>query len=609
MQNKTRNFLTILSLLTKLPGILFKIGIRNILLNLIYRAQKKFPYSRLRRLKGRFEFGNFFSNHLSNSVDSKKSTVPYFFGWKPYEGMEPPRWNVSCLSGEEYSSLIPWHKVPLYEKDKDIKAVWEPSRMDWLVTFSSNTKNGKTQEINRINTWLNDWMEGNPPYFGPNWTCAQEASIRIMNLATAALIIDQVMSPYNPLIEFIKIHLKRISPAIYYSISQQNNHSTSEAAALYIGGSWLKILGYDEGREWSLLGKNMLEEQIEELVDEDGVFSQYSVNYHRLMLDTCSLVEVWRRKLNLERFKESYYKKIKSSESWLEALVDPMSGDAPNIGANDGAKLFCIDNKYRDFKVSVQLARVLFSNEIVYPDEGANILLKLFNLEIPQGIIKPSKIKFCKSGGFFISKTKETLLVFRFPKFKFRPSQADSLHLDFWVRGKNILNDAGTYSYRIPYEREYFTGSKGHNVIEFDGRNQMNKVSRFLYSDWPESDHINVTEEDDRTFCTASFTDSKSCKHTRSAELKKNTLKIEDQIEGFDNYAILRWRLYYDNWSLENGKITNGKEIIKIKSKDESMKISIVKGHSSKLYLRKDPVSIIEVMVSKPTTICTTLTW
>ena len=116
-------------------------------------------------------------------------------------------------------------------------------------------------------------------------------------------------------------------------------------------------------------------------------------------------------------------------------------------------------------------------------------------------------------------------------------------------------------------------------------------------------------QEDDRTFCKASFTDSKSCKHIRSAELKKNTLKIEDQIEGFDNYAILRWRLYYDNWSLENGKITNGKEIIKIKSKDESMKISIVKGHSSKLYLRKDPVSIIEVMVSKPTTIYTTLTW
>ena len=101
------------------------------------------------------------------------------------------------LSGEEYSSLIPWHKVPLYEKDKDIKAVWEPSRMDWLVTFSSNTKNGKRQEINRINTWLNDWMEGNPPI--SNWTCAQASS----NLATAAGI-DQVMSPNNPLIEFIK---------------------------------------------------------------------------------------------------------------------------------------------------------------------------------------------------------------------------------------------------------------------------------------------------------------------------------------------------------------------------------------------------------------------
>jgi hypothetical protein len=609
MQNKIRNFLSALSLLVKLPRILFKIGIKNIIFNLIYRAQKKFPYSRLRRLKGRFVFGNFFSDHLYNSVNSEESTIPYFFGWKPHEDTEPPRWNVSCLSGEEYFPLIPWHKIPLYEKDKDIKGVWEASRMDWLVTFSTNTKNGKTQEINRINAWLNDWMQENPPYLGPNWTCAQEASIRIMNLATSALIIDQVISPNKPLIEFIKIHLKRISPAIYYSISQQNNHSTSEAAALFIGGSWLEMLGYDEGRGWSLLGRNMLEEQIEELVDEDGVFSQYSVNYQRLMLDTCSLVEVWRRTLKLEKFKDSHYKKMKSAQIWLEALVDPISGDAPNLGANDGARLFCIDKEYRDFRSSVQLARALFSNEVVYTDEGANILLKLFNLEIPKGISQSSKIKLCESGGFFISKTQETLLVLRFPKFKFRPAQADFLHLDFWVRGKNILNDAGTYSYRIPHEREYFTGSTGHNVIEFDGRNQMKKVSRFLYSDWPDSDQINVSDEDGRTFCKSSYTNSRSCKHTRSAELKDNILKIEDQIEGFDNHAILRWRLYCDNWSLENNQITNGKELIEIQSKDESMKISIVEGHTSKLYLKKDPISIVEVIVNKPTIIYTTLTW
>ena len=39
-----------------------------------------------------------------------------------------------------------------------------------------------------------------------------------------------------------------------YALGQQNNHGTSEAAALFIGGSWLEQLGDPRGARWSRIG-------------------------------------------------------------------------------------------------------------------------------------------------------------------------------------------------------------------------------------------------------------------------------------------------------------------------------------------------------------------
>ena len=50
--------------------------------------------------------------------------------------------------------------------------------------------------------------------------------------------------------ELVYIHLKRIESTISYAIAQDNNHGTSEAAALFIGGSWLLANGYDYGEDF-----------------------------------------------------------------------------------------------------------------------------------------------------------------------------------------------------------------------------------------------------------------------------------------------------------------------------------------------------------------------
>src|SRR3546814_4964922 len=76
-----------------------------------------------------------------------------------------------------------------------------------------------------------------------------------------------------------------------YAVAQANNHATSEAAALFIGGSWLAANGSRAGESLVRRGRQHLEKQVARLVEEDGSFSQYSLNYHRVLLDTLSIVE------------------------------------------------------------------------------------------------------------------------------------------------------------------------------------------------------------------------------------------------------------------------------------------------------------------------------
>jgi len=39
------------------------------------------------------------------------------------------------------------------------------------------------------------------------------------------------------------------------------------------------------------------------------------------------------------------------------------------------------------------------------------------------------------------------MALLRYPRFRFRPSHADVLHVDLWVDAVNVLRDGGTFSY------------------------------------------------------------------------------------------------------------------------------------------------------------------
>ena len=588
------------------------LGLLNILSVIIYRVLLKFSLHPVCHISSKIPPGPFFIKSdlppiQSPGTSSWMNSSKLFSFFEIPLKKEIPNWLANPLNNNLPNfPLIDWWKIPDFDEDMgDIKLVWEQSRMDWVIAYAQRARNGDQTALENLNCWILDWLKHNPPYLGPNWKCGQESSIRVINLACASMILGNEIP--ESFVSLISLHLKRISPTMNYAISQNNNHGTSEAAALFIGGSLISCLGDQDGRKWEKQGRYWLENRVDKLVHSDGSFSQYSVNYHRMLLDTLSFSELWRKKMGLVSFSKYFYNKSSCATNWLYQMVSFETGEAPNIGSNDGSRLLQItDIPFIDYRASIQLAMAVFQNKKAYPNHAlSNQHLEW--LGIQQGEDEPPAYCNCEflDGGYTILRYESVSAVFRFPQFHFRPCQADALHIDLWKNGINLLSDAGTYSYSDKKLSQYFSGTSAHNTIEFDERDQMPRISRFLFSNWLKSENYQLISLDDNNYkCAAGYSDSFGANHHRSVSLSQEKLQVFDRVSGFKERAILRWRITNTRWKIDiedkSLSITNGHHKLEVTSNVPIIRAALSNGFKSIHYLNKEFTPILEVEINQP---------
>jgi hypothetical protein len=587
------------------------LGAPNLVRFLGYRTGVKVGMNPVRRIHATIPPGVFFSDVLTGTAVQRVAPRQWFdghryFGWYQVSATSVPNWHENPFIGSAVKQpTCPWWLIPDFDAAVgDIKTVWEASRFDWVLTFAQHAVNGEPGAMARLNAWLADWVRCNPPYCGPNWKCGQEASIRVMHLAIAALLLGQHRQTSMPLRALIKAHLKRIAPTIQYAISQDNNHGTSEATALFIGGSWLATLGDSAGDKWQQIGRRWLENRAARLIEEDGSFSQYSVTYHRVMLDTYCMAEHWRRCLGLPTFSKSLYRQLAAATHWLYQMTQTEAGDAPNLGANDGARLLPLsDTDYRDFRPSVQLAMALFCERCAYAGDGSwNLQLHWLGIAVPGRAAAPACSAQFAQGGYSVLRNGKYFALLHFPRFRFRPSQADALHVDLWSAGQNFLRDAGTYSYNAGDEvTRYFGGTAGHNTVQFDERDQMPRLSRFLFGDWLKAEAVVPIEETaDAVTAAAGYIDGKGAAHHRKLSLSDQGLRVEDTVSGFKQKAVLRWRLLPTDWRLDGDTVRSGSHMLHVTASVPIARMTLTQGWESRYYLKKESVPVLEVEIHQP---------
>lgn len=569
-----------------------RLGLINVLVVALYRMAVKFGLFKLQ--KAQKLQGPYFSERVT--TDGLSVKVRYF-SYHEQSINSPPDWFVNPFNGQRSDSLRHWSDIPDYMPELgDIKTVWELSRFDWLPKLAWQYRQGDEAALLRLEQWLRDWTERNPPYRGINWKCGQETSLRSLNMLLASFVMQKQSAPLPGFLSFLETHMERVAPTIYYAVAQDNNHGTSEAAALFIIGSYLARTGTPvqkrKGQGWADLGRFWLENRVKRLILEDGSFSQHSVVYHRLMLDTLSLVELYRRHDGQGLFSATFYERMKAAAEWLFAMVDAETGDVPNLGHNDGTYLFNItEQPYRDFRPSVQLAVALFCQRNVFAS-SRHKLAEVFQLQsekLPS--LEPESRLFSK-GGYARLQSPSGVAFTRLPRYVFRPAHADALHADLWYEGRNILRDGGSYSYNTtPDKLNYYGGTESHNTIRFDGHDQMPRLGRYLFAAWlmPSVLEFSATQ------LRAGYKDNWNVAHTRTLFVEQDGWRIVDECSNFTN-AELFWRLEPGNWMLQGNTLE--KDDIRLELLGDGLALELTEAAESRFYLAENSIPVLKVRFS-----------
>lgn len=529
-----------------------------------------------------------------------------YFSSTPMEVGAPPDWFLDPFTGKHLSSGQHWSDCDEFA-DCDIKRIWEASRFEWVPVLASAwqiTRDAKY--LRALNAWLLDWVEKNPPNTGPNWKCGQETSIRVINLLLGARLLAIHDQPLHNLVQLVALHCSRILPTIGYAIAQNNNHGISEAAALFVGGGWLMKVAdaarlRKKGQHWHRQGRLWLEDRIATLVARDGSFSQYSVNYHRLLLDTLSQVEIWRRKFKEPSFSVLYSDRCSAATQWLSAVTDPETGLAPNLGANDGARLYDLSlAPYRDLRPSVQLASTLFRGGRAYQSREWDETLRWQGVDPDlDTLLQAETSRKFPDGGYVLLRCGESLGLVRYANFRFRPSHADCLHLDLWHRGVNILRDGGTFSYNTePRLLGYFSGTQSHNTVQFDDRSQMPRVGRFLFGEWLAMERCTeIVAEGDLLVWSGTYRDWMKARHSRTVSVQGRNWRITDEIDGCQEKAVLRWRLIPADWRLDQGTCDSRYAQLRVVTSAPVRRLELVTGWESQHYQEMTELPVLEIEV------------
>jgi hypothetical protein len=490
-----------------------------------------------------------------NKADEILSGVFTYFHFHKHRIGNPPNWFLNPFNGKLVNNPdIHWTLINDFNLDVgDIKTIWEPSRFDWLTDLARAYRlKGDNQYLNQINSLLNSWCASNPLNIGPNWKCGQEASFRVMKLITTAQLLNQFERPTMQLTKLVYQHLKRIYPNMNYAIAQDNNHATSEAAALYIGSTWLLKFGdkasSDVSRlnQWKINGRKILEERILKLVSTEGSFSQQSFNYHRVVMDTISWVISFMKELEENEFNDEVSTRLEALGLWLYQFVQNDSGAVPNIGANDGAMIENLHNcDYRDFRPALQLYFSLTKGYFIFPqgeyDEPAFWRLgSSFNHIERKTIEKSNAVLLDKQ--YAILRNRDIDIYVKVPNGEFRPMN-NPFHLDLWYKGKNIAIGPGSYSYNAGIKTKEYKSIASTNTVQFGNGEPMPLLTNFLNGEWINADqcNVNICSEDEITF-SGVYKDYSKNEHTRTVILEGNKIQVIDKVIS-QSKALVHWHL------------------------------------------------------------------
>ncbi|MFC7475614.1 heparinase II/III family protein [Dankookia sp. GCM10030260] len=473
----------------------------------------------------------------------------------------------------------------------DVRPVWERNRWAELPLLAQAARlDPVAGHLARAEALLADWTARNPAFRGPNWARGQEAALRALHLGLALALLGADHAPPSGARALLALHGRRIAATPAYALAQDNNHTVSEAAGLLACGL---LLG--DGR-WTSQGAVRLEAALGRLVAPDGSFAQVSTGYHRLLLDVLAVTEWLRRRLGGPSLVA--IDRAAAATGWLHRLVEPATGALPRLGHQDGSAFADLALAGPDdARPSLERAARLFcgASAGVATEPGCAWL------GLPAGPALPAPPAAWAGDGLRGWHVAGARGLLRTGPLRFRPGQADLLHMELWDGPLALLRDGGSGAYNpapdAAWWHPHFSGTAAHNCIAFDGEDQMPRVGRFLFSRWPAMGALPDG---------AWLLDWRGRRQARRIRAKDRTWVVEDRIAGPFRQAVLRWRLAPGSWHALPDGAAGPAATLRV-SADAPFACTLEQGWESPAYGEVRPLPVLVVRVQPPVTNLTTV--
>ncbi|MCU0354254.1 MAG: heparinase, partial [Cytophagales bacterium] len=376
--------------------------------------------------------------------------VPFFNAGFRHLGRDYD-WLTHPETGYRYSPTQHWTAIrELDPTAGDIKFVWEKARFAYLYPVIRHDFHNRDDRAAFVFSEIENWIDANPLNCGPHYVCSQETSLRVLNWTFALHYYkhstELTETRFGKILRSIYGQMRHVAANIDFSrIAVRNNHAVTECLGLYLAG--LLYPFFPESRAWRENGKRWLTEEGLYQIYEDGSYLQFSMNYHRVVIQLFT----WAFGLahrNGDRFPDALYDRLRKSLHLLHRHQDTLTGHLPNYGANDGALFFRLNAcDYRDYRPQLNTLHQVLYGSPLYANAGPwqedefwmNSEFRIQNSEFPSNTNahvtnreRPStepNSEF-KASGFYVLRDAEKFAFVRCGNHPDRPSQADNLHLD-----------------------------------------------------------------------------------------------------------------------------------------------------------------------------------
>jgi heparinase II/III-like protein len=345
--------------------------------------------------------------------------------------------------------------IDIYELEHDIRDIWEQARLQnltKLILYSSSVENVKIRGfINKVvKENILRWIGNNQFPFGLNYISVMECGLRIP-VFFYYLKLSSDLSPltWRIISNNIYLHAWWISERMSL-YSSRGNHTVAESVGLIFAGA---IFQDDRiGRAWLKKGLKYLKQELQHQINTDGGPAEQSVHYHRFILDLFWLAIDFCEKNGIDNFQR------------YKALL--LKGEAFSTGFQD------VDGTL-----------------IPYGDSDNGFAMAPgIKPRVPWSTKQAEELKIFQQSGYSIVKIKQNIhFVFNhgplgMPPF-YNHGHADALSITLSKANKKFFIDPGTYRYNgDPKFRKYFRGTRAHNTVAIDGKDQAKQLTRFIWS-------------------------------------------------------------------------------------------------------------------------------